>query len=257
MIGVLSSFGLLLALGAHVVVPGRLAGARSPGHEERRRVWALTALPLLLISATTSLVWLSWSPDALIGAGWATDLLTVRSVRATVVLLLMLALADLLLLFAHSRLEPRGWLLLSLAGWPALAAGTLFLEILRVGQGPRTTAGALALAVVCRSAATLGAGEALAPSPRRRWASWTLAAGALLPFYPLALPSEVRSLLWDGGDVLTLGAGSLLFLLAPGLPVRLQRPAILGAALLAALVFARATELAKTFPVHLRPLPGL
>lgn len=267
--GILSSFLALVSLGAHVVIPARLAGDASEGSDTApRRAWTRAALPLLFGACTATLLWLGRNPDAPIGIGWGSDAFTMGTVRATGVLLSMLALADLLSVFGYRHLEPRGWYLLSLAAVPALVASSLLLEILRVGQGPRTSLGALSLAVLCRVVAALATAEGLAPTPRRTarvppgrprpwWRHWAVAAGGVLPLYPLALPVDVRHLLWQGGEALTLGAAVLLFLAARALPRRLQRPALLAAGLLTALVFARATELAATFPVHLRPLPGL
>lgn len=250
MTGVLAAFAALLALGAHTVVPARLAD----GPAGARRTWVLAALPLLTSALVAVVVWLRIHPDPLLGVGWGSDPLTTLTGRSALLLVTALALADLLALLASRRLEASAWRLLSVFAVPALVAGGLFLEIVRVGHGPRTTAGALALAALCRTAAALGTGEALAPRERPLW---TLPAGLLLPLYPLALPPEVRSLLIAEGGLFPLGAAAVLFLAARWLPARLRRPAVLAAALLTALLFADTTALAGRFPVYMEPLPGV
>lgn len=256
MIGWISTFTCLLAMGAHVVVPKRLASCEL----SRRRLWALTALPLLLLAVVTFLVWLRDHPDSLVALGWGTDPFTTHTGQAAILLTAMLVLADLLVWLGYRRIEPRAWRLLSLFALPALMAASAMTEILRVGQGPRTTLGALALALAGRVAVALAAGEALTPrsrrpaSPRPRW---TLPAGALLLLYPLTLPPETRMLLASGGDLVSLAAGALLLVAARWLPPRLRRPTILAATLVTAAFLARTTELAETFPIYLRPLPAL
>lgn len=250
-IAVLATFAALLGLGAHTVVPARLAGSAAEGP---RRRWALAALPLLAAALVAVLVWLRDQPDPLLGVSWGSDPLTTFAGRSALLLVTALAVGDLLALWAYRRLEAAGWRLLAVAAVPALLAGSLFLEIVRVGHGPRTTAGALALATLCRTASALGTGEALAPGQRPLW---TVPAGLILPSYPLALPPAVREMLVAEGGLLTLGAAALLFLTARWLPARLWRPAVLAAAVLAALAFAQTTALAGRFPVYMEPLPAL
>lgn len=249
-LAVLATFAALVGLGAHTVVPARLTS--SPAGDKRR--WAFSALPLLALALVAVLLWLRDQPDPLLGVRWGSDPLTTFTGRASLILVTALALADLLTLRAHRVLEDSAWRLLSAAAVPTVVASSLFLEIARVGHGPRTTAGALALATLCRIAATLGAGEALAPGRRPLW---TLAAGLILPAYPLALPPAIREMLIAEGGLLPLGAATLLFLTARWLPIRLRRPGILAAAALAALLLAKAAELASRFPVYMEPLPGL
>lgn len=248
---VLATFAALLGLGAHAVVPARLAGSAAEGP---RRRWTLAALPLLAAALVAVLVWLRDQPDPLLGVSWGSDPLTTFAGRSALLLVTALALADLLALRAYRRPEAAAWPLLAVAAVPALLAASLFLEIVRVGHGPRTTAGALALATLCRTAASLGAGEALAPGHRPLW---TVPAGLILPTYPLALPPAVREMLVAEGGLWTLGAAAILFLVARWLPARLWRPAVLAAAVLTALSFAQTTALAGRFPVYMEPLPVL
>lgn len=266
MSGALAAFAVLLALGAHVVVPAGLVqgGGESPSAAVTRRRWALTALPLLMVAVAIFLGWLRWHPDPLIALGWGSEPLTTFSGYTAAAMVLMLAVADLFLLLTYRRLEPVTWRLLAGLALPVLLAVSTFLEIIRVGQGPRTTLGALILAALCRAAVALGTGAALEVRSRAtsisripRTLAWTLPAAALLPLYPLALPGEVRALLLAEGAGLTVGAAAALFLVSPWLPARLRRPALLAAGALGALVFAQATDLAGTFLEHMRPLPGL
>ena len=254
LMAVFATFTVLVGLGAHTVVPARLAA--SPAVDRRR--WAFASLPLLAAAWVAVLIWLRDQPDPLLGVSWGSDPLTTLAGRAALLLTTALAVADLLTVRAHRRLEAFGWRLLSGAAVPAVVASSLFLEIARVGHGPRTTAGALALATLCRTAATLGCGEALAPgrTPGHR-PLWTLPAGLLLPAYPLALPPEIREMLIAEGGLFPLGAATVLFLSARWLPPRLRRPAVVAAALLTALLLAHTTALAGRFPVYMEPLPGL
>jgi hypothetical protein len=249
--GVVAAFAALLAPGAHAVIPARLAH-RPAG----RRPWVLAALPHLMAALVAVVGWLRLHPDPLLGVGWGTDPLTTLTGRSALLLVAALALADLLALLAFRRFgaEATAWRWLSVFAVPALAAGSLFLEIVRVGHGPRTTAGALALAASCRGAAALGAGEALAPCERPLW---TLAAGLLLPLYPLALPGAIREMLIAEGGLFPLAAAAILFLVARWLPPRLWRPAVLAAAALTAFLLAGTTDLAGRFPVYMEPLPVL
>jgi len=257
MTGVVSDFLTLLVLGGHGVVPARLAATRSATSilDDAYRTWALAALPSLLMAVTGVLAWLRLHPDPLIAVEWGRDPLSTFAGRAVLVLLPALAVADGLLVVTWRRLEPLAWRLLAAFGGTALVALSLFQEILRVGHGPRTTAAALALSVLCRTAVALGAGELLAPAAASGRPVWTVPAGVFLLLYPLALPAEIRALLIAGGEITTLGAAALLFLTCRWLPSRLRRPTVAAATLLAALTFAQTTELAGTFPVWMEPLP--
>lgn len=263
----LTLLSALLALGAHVVVPWRLA---SVVLERPRNRWRLAALPLLGTTVLAGLAWMAAHPDHLLGVSWGEAPLTRGAVTAAVFTLGALALLDVGLLLRWRRLEPAVWRLAGTFALLPLAAVSTLQEILRVGGGPRTTGGALVLAVAIHGLVSLAAGEAVAPRPapvprpRARawrpptWRPWlSLAAGLGLPLYPLALPPAVRARLLAGGESWTLAAAALLFLVAPWVPDRFRRGTLLAAALLAALVLARAVELASTFPVWMDPVIAL
>ena len=101
----------------------------------------------------------------------------------------------------------------------------------------------------------LAAGEAA--SGPVRWLA-TLA-GVALPFSLLGFAAPVRATL--GADLLTLGAATLLLLVARFLPLSLRRPAALAGVLLAALFLDRtgdlstALEPASTIPDLFLPEP--
>lgn len=272
LLDVLAVFLPLIALGAHVLAPSRLASlpssapslpepcAAGSAPDPRKRLWALVAAPLLMVSVLAHLTWLRLHPDPLLNVGWGEDALTTGALQALGILTAALVLADLLLLAGHRRLEPKAWWSLVAFALPTLLAFALAGEILRVGQGPRTDAAALALAVSCRLAVALGAGESLAPRPPSGRPFWCLPAGLALLAYPLALPAEIRRMLFSEGDLPpgdlgTLGAAALLFLVARWLPLRLRRPALMAAALLAAVLLARVAYFATTFPVWMEPIP--
>jgi hypothetical protein len=264
----------LAVLGAHAVVPWRLArgageraasgapassasaaptSATATGSTaaSARRAWSLAALPLLLATLALGAALAAARPHAALGAGWGELALTGGAFRAAAVLLAALALADAVAAAGWRRLEPAGWRLLAGFGLAALAAGMLALELLRIGTGPPTALPPVVLAAGCRVLLALAAGEALAPD--RPWLA-PLAVPALAGYW-LALPRPLAALLQAEGLLWTALAAALLLAPAPWLPARLRRPAVVAGALLAALLLARAAALTAGLPLTL-PAPG-
>lgn len=233
----------LAVLGAHAVVPWRLAGDDRTA--PARRAWSLAALPLLLLAVTLGAAMAASRPHAAIGAGWGELAVTGGAFRATWVLLAALALADAVAAIARRRLEPAGWRLLGGFGLAALLAASLTLELLRAGAGPSIALAPVLLAAGCRALLALAAGEALAPG-RPRLAPLALPA---LAGYWLALPAPLAALLRAGGLHWTALAVALLLSPAPWLPARLRRPALIAGLLLAALLLARTAVLTASLPM--------
>lgn len=219
-------------LGVQAVAPWRLAA----GGEAPRRLWALVALPLLLLSGILALLHLRLTPDAALtwGLAWPP-----RALPAKLLLVLIVAGAGATLVVAlgWKQLEPVGFRIA--AGLNLLlAAGAAFAgELLRTGQGPASGFTLLTLAAAGRLALTLAAGESVTGSPR-----WLAPIGALLlPLSLFAAPAALRPHLMRDG--LTLLAASLLLLAARFLPPSLRRPAALAGVALGALFLARSAEL--------------
>lgn len=263
----------LAVLGAHAVVPWRLARsarlaaadatvapaavpASSPGEaadqgpRSARRGWALSALPLLLAAVVVGAALIAARPYAALGAGWGELAVTGGAFLAAGVLLAALALADGVAAIGWRRLEPAGWRLLAGFGLAALAAVSLALELLRAGTGPFFALPPLYAAAGCRALLALAAGEALAPG-RPRLAPLALPA---LAGYWLALPEPLAALLRAQGLHWTALAAALVLAPAPWLPPRLRRPALIAGLILAALLLARTAELTAALPMDV-PIP--
>ncbi len=239
----------LLVLGLHVVVPWRLAGlpqgaaAGTPGAasvaatvQERRRLWALVATPLVLAAAIAGLFTLGERIDAAIAWGltWPPVSFPAMALACAAA---AVALADLLLLVGFRKLEPAGWRIAAGLGGVLLLAASFAGELLRLGRGPAAGLSGLLVAVLCRVLLALAAGQA-ASGPVRGWATL---AGAALPLTLLASAAPVHATL--GADLPTLGAAALLLFVARFLPLSLRRPAVLAGVLLAALFLDRAGDL--------------
>lgn len=246
MIDFLAALASLAVLGAHVGVPWRLArGTAAPPESGARRSWALAALPLLLATAALAGALAASRPHAALGAGWGELAFTGAAFQAAGVLVVALALADAVVAVGHRRLEPIGWRLLAGFGLAALVAGSLGFELLRIGTGPETALAPVLAAAAGRCLVALAAGQALAPG--RPWLAPLAVPGLVL--YWLALPPALRTLLL--GESLHLTGATVLVLagVAPWLPVRLRRPAVIAAVLLAALLVARAGALTALLPL--------
>jgi hypothetical protein len=287
MLDYLAALATLAVLGAHAVVPWRVARGAGPGTVVRagatagtapepeavtepasvgaadptpapsraaaRRAWSLAALPLLLAAVTLGAALAARRPHAALGAGWGELALTGAAFRAAAVLLAALALADAVAALGRRRLEPAGWRLVAGFGLAALAAGMLALELLRIGTGPPIALAPVLLAAGWRALLALAAGEALAPG--RPWLA-PLALPALAGYW-LALPPPLAALLRAEGLHWTALAAALLLASAPWLPARLRRPALVAGVLLAAFLLARAAALTAALPLAVPPAaPG-
>ena len=240
---------LLLAWGAQAAIPWRLADIAA----ERRRPWAYALLPLLVVSALAALHFARTHPDAAVYQGLYPLWLS-RLGRVLSVLFPALALADLVAMIGWRRMEEAGWRIGAGFGLVFLLAASAAGELMRAGEGLESAPAALALLVVLRTLLALGVAEALAPGRP----AFAPLAGAALPFYYLLLPSAVAAVLWRGGQGITLGAASLLLLAARWLPAGLRRIALIGAALLAGLLIARAGDLSQALSgPATAPMPSL
>lgn len=240
---------LLLAWGAQAVIPWRLAGVEA----ERRRPWAYALLPLLAVSALAAIHFARTHPDAAVYQGLYPLWLS-RLGRVLSVLFPALALADLVAMIGWRRMEEAAWRISAGFGLVFLLAASTAGELMRIGEGPESGPFALAFLILLRTLLALGVAEALAPG-RPVFAP---VAGAALPFYYLLLPSAVATVLWRGGQGITLGAAALLLLAARWLPQGLRRTALLGAALLAGLLIARAGDLSQALSGPMTaPMPEL
>lgn len=263
----------LLVLGLHVVAPWRLAGLPSgpaagppgpPGPpdttggaatvQERRRLWALVATPLLLAAAIAGLFTLGKRIDAALAWGLTWPPVSLPAI-ALAFAAAAVALTDLLLLAGFRKLEPAGWRIAAGLGGLLLLAASVAGELLRLGRGPAAGLTGLLLAVLCRVLLALAAGQAAA-GPVRGWATL---AGAALPLTLLGASTPVVATL--GADLLTLGAAALLLVAARFLPHSLRRAAVFAGVLLAALFLDRASDLsaalepASTIPDLFLPEP--
>ncbi len=249
-------FALILAAwGAQAAVPVRLARA----DEATRLLWARAALPLALAGALVALVVLRADPDAALASGLAPFLGRIPG-RLVALSLAALLLADLVLFAARTRLEAAGWWTVAGFGVANLAVASYAAELLRIGEGPKSPAALIAAGAACRLLVGLGAGELLLPARRGTAGDGSrpvaaVAAGLALPASFLLLKVDLRAALLDTGAWLTLAAAALLFVAARWLPVRLRRPALAAAVLLAGLYFGQAAELSANLAA--RPLPPL
>lgn len=247
-----ATLAALAVLGAHAVVPWRLAGAaRSETAATARRAWSLAALPLLFAAVALGAALAAGRPHAALGAGWGELAVTGAAFRTAGVLLAALALADAVAAIGWRRLEPAGWYLLGGFGVAALAAASLALELLRIGTGPATALPPVFLAAGCRALLALAAGGTLAPG--RPWLA-PLALPALAGYW-LALPAPLAALLRAQGLHWTALAAALLLAPAPWLPARLRRPALIAGVLLAALLLARTADLTAALPMSVPAAP--
>jgi hypothetical protein len=243
--------GILVVWGSQAVAPWRLRR----GDEAARRLWGHAALPLLLAGALAALLYVHDRPDAAIAAGLS-PLLSTLPGRVLTLLLAALVGADLILALGKGRVENLGWPLAASLSLLFLAAASLEMELLRVGEGQQGPLPLLFAAAGCRLLVTLGAGEAAAPG-RPLFAGM---AGLALPLYFLCLPLPLQRAIAGTGAWLTLAGAALLFLAARWFPASLRRPAVLAAALLAGLFFAQAGDLYQALPLPplppMPPLPG-
>ncbi len=227
------AFGLLV-LGLHVVLPWKLARAGSA--DNRKRLWALLATPLLLAAALAGLYTLREHVDAALawGLGWPP-----ASLPACLLLVAAgaVGVADLVLLAGFRQLEPVGWKVAAGLAATLLFAASFAGELLRVGRGPAAGLAGLALVALGRVALALAAGEA-ASGPVRAMAPL---AGVAFPLSLIGFSAPVRGAL--GADLLTLGSASLLLLGARFLPASMRRPAVAAGILLAALFLDRTGDI--------------
>lgn len=241
---------LMLSLGAHVLAPLR-AGRQDA--ETARDVWGLAAAPLLLLALLLELLRLSAHPDLLLTVGWGESALVARTTRALGVLLLTLLAVDLVTLVGRKKMEPVGFRVAGIFAWLPLAAALGAEEILARGDTALLGPG-LVLAALSRVLVALGAAEALAPAPASGRPFWTVPAALGLVAWPLLAPGELFGRLLGSGLLVPLGAAAVLFLIARWLPVRLRRPTILAATLLASLPLAWAgTPVAEPEALVLEP----
>jgi hypothetical protein len=240
---------LLLAWGAQAAVPWRLAGFAA-AEAGRRRPWALALLPLLVTGALAAFAHLQAHPDAAVvqglypfgGSG---------VIRVLAVLFAALAFADALLAAGWRGLETLGWRIAAGFGLVFLLAAGWAAELMRTGEGPASEPAAFVALVLLRTLVALGAAEAVAPGRPLL----AIAAGLALPLYALLLPAPLAHALAAHGRWLPLAAAALLFLGARAFPPSLRRPALLAAALLAALWLGQAAHLSEQLST--RPLPPM
>lgn len=255
---------MLVAWGAQVTIPARLprftrvipeSGGVSggPGTPGRHRAWAL-AIPLLFLGAAfCALMYARFHTDSVLAAG-------LFPLRASIPGQLLSVLAPSLLgasivtFLGWSKMEQAGWWILAGFGLAFLAVAVLAMELLRSGEPFTGLFPALVLGACCRLLIALGAGELASPGRPLL----AIPAGLALAAYWSALTPRIAAILADRGQALTCGAAVLLFLAARWLPVRLRRPALIGAVFLAALFLAQAElvtlELANQ-PALAPPLP--
>lgn len=225
---------VLIVLGAHVVVPRRLAPTDGTTGRER---WGLAALPLLLVACLVAVLRLSNRVDLILDAGWNPPGLAHFTARILAILIPSLILIDVVVCVGRRKLEPVGF---RLVGWFAvlpLAAVLWTEEVLARGEAAVLGSGLL-LATLSRLPVALGAAEALAPMPKSGRPVWTVPAALGLVAWVWLIPRDVFERLLETGALVPLGAAAVLFLGARWIPPRLRRPTILAAALLASLAFA-------------------
>lgn len=232
----------LVVWGAHATAPFGLA--RGDGKSPSR--WRVAALPLALVTLTAGLAALRGDLDGALAAGFGPGFPASWAVRTALLLLFVAVLSDVALFVAGGNLGGGERRALASCGALGAAGSALAAELLLDGDAA-TWWPILLLAAGCRLAVSLAAGEVLAPWRPRLG---LLGTGGLL-LYPLLLPPKLNALLSLSGDRMTLGASALLFAAARWLPARLRRPALVAAALLAALFFARAAALSSALAARL------
>lgn len=248
--GLLTSL-FLAAAGAQAVAPWRVALLPN----DARRPWGYALLPLLLAAALALLLWVRIHPDAALAVRLV-PLAASQAGKVLGILAAALAAADLVALIGWRRMEDAGWRLLAGFGLAALGAACYAAELLRAGEGPASPPAILALAAACRALTALGAGETLAPGRPL----FAVAAGLALPAWFLVVPADLTDTLLRQGAAFPAGAAALLFLAARWLPMRLRRPALAAATLLAGMLFAQAALVSQTLAAPAQqvmpPLPG-
>lgn len=238
--GLVTTFTLLV-LGAHVVVPARLA-RRGP---EARTLWTRSALPLLLLATISNLLLLTLQPSSLFEATAAGIEGASFMLFLAGLLLVSLTINDALLLFTGAEVEPLGWKICAGLGAVGLLGLSAVIELSRLlPTAPPPVY--LAPITLGRSAVALASGELVAPG-RPSWLA-PLAAGALLLYFGL-LPSEIRTLLIDDTSFLTAAAAAVLFASSRWLPPSLRRAGTGAACLLAGMFFAHVELLYRVLPV--------
>lgn len=242
---------MLLVFGAHVLVPARLAT-----HTAARRSWSVACLPALGFAAGAALAVIALRPELALAVGWGEATFARYLGRALVVLIPALVLADLVVVVTWRRLEAPAWRILAGFALLPLALAAMTGELLHRGE-TATTLWPLLVGAAARCGVAVAVAEAVAPAPRSGRPWWSLAGGVGLPVHALSLAPGVAARLVDSGAVLTLGAGSLLLLAAPGLPRRLRRPAVGAGLLLAGLWMAQTARLALDAAIPTPPLPPL
>lgn len=239
MIEALLAAWLLIAWGAQAVAPWRAAAL--PPRE--RRPWALAAIPLLASGVLCAFRLLAEHPDAALARGMGAFRGSPFAL-ATALLFMASLLAALLAWVAGEKLEPAGWRLVALFGAAFLFAASFGGELLRIGETRPGPLWALFGLTCCRFLIACGAGEAVAPGRPALAPFAPLAALALLA-YGLLLPQPVAAALLARQGWLPFATAALLFGAARWLPQRLRRPALVAAALLAALALTLAAELSR------------
>jgi hypothetical protein len=229
---------ILLATGAHAVVPWRLRRSTP----EQRRPWALGAALLLSLAGLAFLSLIGRSEDAVL----ASRLVPFAESPLSLALgttAAGLCLADLLLLFAWRRLEDRGWPLLALFGVAVVVAQSFALAALTGGDS-KAPAAALLLRALVLAALALAASEAIT-SNAPRLAQLASLAGLGLPLFAFALPEAVREPFVSSGGLALLGAATAL-LFATRFANRLapRRALALTGLLLAGLAWAKTVDIA-------------
>lgn len=230
-----SAFNLAV-FGAHAFLPFWLAG----GEERARRLWA-TLAPILLVAACVVTAWeIGRRPDEAIAWGLTHPIHGSMAARLIAVALAAVALSDLLVLFTWKRLEPAAWRFHGALGVLTLLAQSLGAELLRIGWGPWTGTAAILAAAALRAPLALAATEVAVGAPR----FWSAIAGPSLLVLALLWPSMLRRAL--AGDLVTLGAATLLLVAASFVPASLRRTAAISGILLALLFLASAAEKSRT-----------
>ena len=225
----------LAAWGAHAGAPWRLAhGGAGP-----RRLWRLAAPLLFALGFIASLRLAAADPDRAVAAGLGALPFGSRLAAWASLAALAAAAADAVVAAAGERLEPWGWRLAALLAFPALAVFAWTSELMRAAAGAAEATAPLVAAAACRAAVGLAAADLAVPG-RPVWAP---AAGLGAALYALFVPAPLGAALLAQGDLLTLGAGAALLLVAPFAPARLRRAAAGVGFLLAAIGLARAGAL--------------
>lgn len=238
----------LLVFGLHALLPFRLAGAAP----ERRRAWALVALPLLLSSILLTLAGLRFRIDEA-GAWGLTD---PRGgslfARIVVVLVAGALLADVVLLVGRTRVEPAAWRVAGVLGLLAALGHAFGSELLRVGLGPFSFGfvGLVAVALL-RVPLALAAAELALGAPRL----WTPLAGLALWAATRLWAPALRGRL--AGELATLLAAALLLVLARFVPQTLRRATGAAGLLLAVVYLVRAALVSRALGGSLAVPEGL